>query len=174
MDRFERHDIINALVLALVLLVMALALSFLGGKLLDTVQDDGIIDSVKPEEIDESALVTSTTSTTEVTTTTTEAALVHPPAEVKVVVVNSARVRGIATKGSNTLKPVGYQVLSPTNGDTIGESVVYYVEGFEGDAIQVATLLGMSEEAIAPMPDTLSFSPGEAHLAAVIGGDNNL
>lgn len=175
MDRIERHDIINALVLAIVLLLMALLLSLFTGRLFSTV-DEGLIDKESTEDTSEAPTTVSSSPTTTEPTTTTEPALppVHAPASVKVIVANSARVSGIATLASDTLRSASYNVQSPTNGDTIPIGVVYYVDGYEQDAVQVANLLGMSPEAIAVMPESLSFAPGEAHLAAVIGEDQTL
>lgn len=173
MDRIERHDIINALVLAVALLFMALLLSIFGNKLFSTLDEQPVITKTTTPEVT-SPTVSSTTPTTDPTTTEPELAPVHTPAEVKVIVANSARISGIATLATNSLTPVGYDVLSPTNGNTVPNSVVYYVEGYEGDAIQVANLLGMAETAVAPMPASIDFNAKDAHLAAVIGADTAL
>ena len=173
MDRIERHDIINALFLALALLVMALVLSILARKLVTTVQDNDIVSSVSSDDV-AVPVVTSTSSTTEPTTSTTEAISIHVPNEVQVLVSNSARVGGIAGQASDILKAAGYATLRPTNGDTVEQSVVYYADGFEGDAVQVAGLLGMSSEAIAPVTELTSVSAGEANLVAIIGTDQAL
>ncbi len=173
MDRIERHDIINALFLALALLVMALVLSILARRLVTTVQDNDIVTTQKPEpEI--VPVVTSTTSTTEPTTTTTEAITLRVPSEVQVLVSNAARIGGIAGQGTDLLKAAGYATLPPTNGNRTDRSVIYFLEGYEGDAVQVAGLLGMSSEAVAPMSELTNGSPGEAHLVAIIGTDQVL
>lgn len=173
MDRIERHDIINALGLAAVLLLMAFLLSLFAGKLFSTVgEGDGIIST---EKVDDPVVsVTSTTSTTVVEEPIVEEIVLRAPAEVKVMVINAARISGIATQGSELLSPIGYQMLKPGNGNSVAESVVFYVEGYEADAAAVAVVLNMGETAIAPLPASVSFSPGEAHLVAVLGSNQTL
>ncbi len=173
MDRIERHDIINALGLAAVLLLMAFLLSLFAGKLFSTVgEGDGVITAEKPEESD--VIVTSTSSTTVAEVPVIEEVVLRTPAEVKVLVVNAARVSGIASQGSDLLSPLGYQMLKPSNGNSVNESVVFYLEGYEADAAAVAVVLNMGETAIAPLPESLSFSPGDAHLVAVLGTNQTL
>ncbi len=174
MDRIERHDIINALGLAAVLLLMAFLLSLFAGKLFSTVGDgDGFVTAEKDEE--PIVTVTSTSSTTapdeepEV-----EEVVLRSPAEVKVLVINAARVSGIASQGSDLLSPLGYQMLKPSNGNSVPDSVVFYLEGYEADAAAVAVVLNMGEAAIAPLPESVSFSPGDAHLVAVLGTNQTL
>lgn len=175
MDRIERHDIINAMVLAIVLLLMAFLLAAFAGRLFDTIGDEeNPVISSDQTTVPENSTASSTSSTTEPETTTSSVPLVHSPAEVTVIVANSARISGIAGKGSDLLKGVSYNVIGATNGDTVDLSVVYYAEGYEGDAIQVAKLLQMPETAIAPMPTDLSFDNKGALLAVVIGSDTAL
>ncbi len=173
MDRIERHDIINALMLALALLAMAFLLSFFARRLFTTVGEEELVISTSSEDA-ESVVVSSTTSTTEQTTTTAEEVTLRAPAEVKVIVVNAARVSGIAGQGSDILAPLGYQMLRATNSNTVAESVVLYAEGFEADAAQVALLLNMGETAIAPMSESPGFATGDAHLAAILGKNQSL
>ena len=174
MDRIERHDIINALGLAAVLLLMAFLLSLFAGRLFSTVGDgDGFITAEK--EDDSAVIVTSTSSTTVPDEEpVVEEVVLRTPAEVKVLVVNAARVSGIASQGSDLLMPLGYQMLKPSNGNSVAESVVFYLEGYEADAAAVAVVLNMGETAIAPLPESVSFSPGDAHLIAVLGTNQTL
>ncbi len=173
MDRIERHDIINALGLAAVLLLMAFLLSLFAGKLFSTSADGGGFITKEKEE-ESVVVVTSTTSTTVAEEPEAEEVVLRTPAEVKVLVVNAARVSGIASQGSNLLSPLGYQMLSPSNGNSVNESVVFYLDGYEADAAAVAVVLNMGETAIAPLPESLSFSPGDAHLVAVLGTNQTL
>lgn len=173
MDRIERHDILNAAGLAAVLLLMAFLLSMFAGRLFDEAadEDNPVIDKQKTTE-PAVAVSSSTTSTTELTTSS--APPINLPNEVTVIVANAARISGIAGKGSALLKDISYNVVGATNANTVAQSIVYYTEGHEGDAAQVAALLQMAETSIAPLPASISFDTKGAMLAVVIGEDTLL
>ncbi len=190
-DRIERHDVINAVGLTVVLLAMALGLVFGARALFNTV-NDGLTESTDSQEkIDAAAAraaeeAASTdgapaadTETTEPpvveeTTTTAPPAVIRPPAEVTVRVSNSARRAGVAGAGTEILTQAGYASLSPKNGPTIANSVVYYVEGYDADAAAVARLLNMAETSVAPMPADPGVPIDGAQLVVMLGEDTTV
>lgn len=179
-DRVERHDVLNAIGLAVVLMAMALALVFGARALFNTV-NGGLTDSTTADdavETDTSGTVTTlaggdTTSTTEEETTTT-LAQPRPASEVLVRVGNGARRSGIAAAGTSIVQQAGYPTLGGKNAPSTEASVVYYVDGYEADALQVARLLGIAESQIAPMPADPGIPQGEALLIAILGADTNV
>ncbi len=190
-DRIERHDMVNAVGLTVALLAMALGLVFGARALFNTV-NDGLTESTDSQEkIDaaaaraaeeaaaaegDPAVETDTTTTlpVEETTTTAPAPVIRPPAEVTVRVSNSARRAGVAGAGTEILAQAGYASLSPKNGPTIANSVVYYVEGFDADASAVARLLNMAETAVAPMPADPGIPIDGAQLVIILGEDTTV
>lgn len=197
-DRIERHDVINAVGLAAVLLAMALGLVFGARSLFDTV-NEGLVDSTQdPASIEaddaeqnaadaenadgdaaEGAGATgdgaggATEPDTE-TTTTSEAPAIRPPGEVTIRVGNGARRSGVAGAGTDILTQAGYKALSPKNAPTVAASVVYYAEGYEADAAQVARLTLMGESAIAPMPADPGVDIDGANLIIILGQDTSV
>jgi hypothetical protein len=176
-DRVERHDVLNAIGLAVVLLAMALGLVF-GARALFRTVNGGLVDkeqSEQPETTDPDAAppaAEETTNTTEEVTTTS--AQVHLPSEVVVRVGNGARRGGVASAGTNLVEQAGYPTLSPKNAPSAEVSVIYYVEGFQADAVQVARLLNLGETQIAPMPADPGIPQGEALLVVILGTDTTV
>lgn len=169
--RIERHDVMNALGLAAILLAMALALLF-GARTLFRTVNDGIVDSSKEPVV----TVTSTTElvTTSVTEATTTTATLHLPAEITTRVGNGAQRGGVAGAGKAILAEAGYISLSPKNAPPTPASVIYYVEGFAADAANVARLLGLPETAIALMPADPGIPQGDAQIVAILGRDTSV
>ncbi len=186
-DRIERHDVINAIGLAVALLAMALGLVFGARSLFNTVNGGLVEKTEDPAKIEAQAAEDAAaeaeangegagTETTVVTepepTETTEAvAVVRPPGEVTIIVGNGARKSGVAGAGTDLLTQAGYKALSPKNAPTVANSVVYYLEGYEADAAQVARLALMGETAIAPMPADPGIEIGDAQLVVILGQD---
>ncbi|MEZ5229685.1 MAG: LytR C-terminal domain-containing protein [Acidimicrobiales bacterium] len=188
MDRIERHDVINAIGLAAVLLAMALGLVFgarslfntINGGLVDKTEDPAKIAAEQAEQAAADAAADGTDSTDADTTDTTEAEpvettsttqAVRPPGEVTIRVGNGARKGGVAGAGTDLLTQAGYIALSPKNAPTVANSVVYYIEGYEADAAQVARLTLMGETAIAPMPADPGVPIDGAQLVVILGQD---
>lgn len=97
-----------------------------------------------------------------------------PAAEVTVRVGNGARRAGVAGTGTSVLEAAGYRTLAPRNAPTMNAGVVYYTEGFDGNAAQVAGILGMAPTAIAPMPDAPPVPLEGANVLAILGSDTTL
>jgi hypothetical protein len=171
-DRIERHDVANAVLLAAVLLVLGLGTILAIGRLFDTV-DEGLVVSEK----DETAASDTDTDSDEATPTSEPAdesepgAIVdaRPPDEVQVRVANGARRVGVAAAGTETLQAAGYPTLSPKDGPTMEDSVVYYVSGYAADAVKVAEVLGLEPTQIEPMPSDPGVDLDEANIIAILG-----
>lgn len=182
MDRVERHDVLNAIGLAVVLLAMALGLVF-GARALFRTVNGGLVDAEKTEteavagdegdggEGTDGA--EDTTTTTEEETTTTSAQ-VHLPSEVLVRVGNGARRSGVAGAGTAIVEQAGYPTLGPKNAPSTEASIVYYVDGYVADAVQIARLLNVAETQVAPMPADPGIPQGEAEVVAILGADTTV
>ena len=102
--------------------------------------------------------------------------ILHPPAEVRVLVANGTTVAGLAGRTADELQTNrGYNSLTPTNvtaGTTVDSSSIYYAAGYELDARQIAQILNASAESVAPMPsDPPVGDLAEAHVLVIIGPD---
>jgi hypothetical protein len=184
-DRVERHDILNALGLALVLLAMALSLVF-GARALFRTVNGGLVDSSKPAEevaaVDdeedqtgqEADDTTDGSTTTTAQQTTTAVTTVHVPSEVLVRVGNGARRGGIASAGTSIVEQAGYPTLSPKNAPSTEASIIYFVEGYQADAIAIARLLNVAEAQIAMMPADPGIPQNEALLVVILGADTTV
>jgi hypothetical protein len=99
----------------------------------------------------------------------------RPPAEVSVLVLNiPGGVVGAAGAGTETLSGAGYQMAEPANANSadVEATTIYFAEGFEQDAVSVASVLGRAADAVAPMPEE-PLGPGaeEADVVVVLGPD---
>ncbi|MGI9624804.1 MAG: LytR C-terminal domain-containing protein [Acidimicrobiales bacterium] len=99
--------------------------------------------------------------------------ILHPPAEVRVLVANGTSVAGAAGRVSDILEARNYGVLTPTNTtEPLDATVVYYVPGYELDARQIAQIIEAPPESVAPMPDTPPVDDlNEAHVLVGLGPD---
>ncbi|MEM7341475.1 MAG: LytR C-terminal domain-containing protein [Actinomycetota bacterium] len=170
-DRIERHDVVNAVMLAAVLLLLGFGIITALRSLGETV-DDFVTSEASPS-LESEALTASTTTTLppESVTVTSTVVAASPPAEVTVLVANGADRRpGVAAAGSEVLVEAGYEILPPKNGPTTEESVIYYEVGFAADAVKVAELLSLEATQIEPMPTAIGDVPLEgANLVALLG-----
>ena len=97
----------------------------------------------------------------------------HDPAAVAILVANGSGVRGAAARVATTLKGSNYVIKEPSvNTKTPAESsVVYYTDGYEGDARAVASLLTPTP-GLAAMPDAIPVADlAGANLLVVIAAD---
>lgn len=91
-----------------------------------------------------STTIASTTTSTSPSSTTTSATTsttvaIRPPDEVRVLVLNSLGVDGLATQVSNELADLGYTMLTPDNYSPLLErSRVWFLPGFEAEAFVLA------------------------------------
>ena len=110
----------------------------------------------------------------ETTTTTSETGIdtgLRPAPQVKVLVLNAARIEGAASEVTAKLQALGYPTLTPGNAPTQPETVVYFKPGFEREAAAVAT--EVSSAAITdPLGDPSPFAgTEEADLVVQIGSN---
>ena len=120
---------------------------------------------------------TTTVKRTETSTTPTTAQQAHDPAAVKVLVLNGSGKSGIAKAGADQLKAANYTTLDPANapsGSPIAASVVYFTAGYQADAQQIASKLGLAPSAVqtlpSPPPPTVG-DPRDANVVVLIGTD---
>ena len=99
--------------------------------------------------------------------------VVPAPADVVVIVANGSGVAGLAGQTSETLAGLGFRTLEPTNVDEGAiNSSVYYVEGSEPAAVEVAAALGLPASSVQPLPTPAPVaSIGEAVVLVVLGAD---
>ncbi len=106
--------------------------------------------------------------------TTTTVAVLHLPDQVIVRVGNGAGRKGIATVGTDLVAGAGYAVLGPKNAPAASQSIIYYLDGYQADAVEVARLLNIPATQTAPMPADPGIPVAEAHLVAIIGADTTI
>lgn len=173
-DRIEQHDVLNALMLAGILLLLGIGVIKATGSLFDTV-DEGLITAEKEPSLESDGLPAgASTSVPEVDESSTTTLIdARPAEEVTVRVANGARRPGVAGAGTEALSTAGYPTLSPKNGPTLDSSIVYYSNGFAGDAAAIAVLLGLDATQIEPMPSDPGVAIEEAQVIAVLGIDSD-
>ena len=171
-DRIERHDVLNAVMLAAVLLLLGFGILSAVDRLAATV-DEGLVESTKEPEPettdDDSALAATTTTDPDDAEETTSLPDARPPGQVTVRVGNGARRAGVAGAGTEVLEAAGYPTLAPKNGPTMDDSIVYYVAGYVADAAKVAELLGLEATRTEPMPSDPGIPIEGAQVIAILG-----
>jgi hypothetical protein len=115
------------------------------------------------------------TTVTEVAPTTGPAAgdqPAKPPAEVKVVVLNGSGgvAKGVAGTSTEKLKELGYQTADPANAAAEETTVVYFADGFEGNAQAIKTALKLSGS-VAPLTGIGGADVKDANVVVVLGAD---
>lgn len=107
-------------------------------------------------------------------TTTTTLAPVNP-ATVKVIVANAAGVQGAAGRMTDSLKAKNYVTLSPTTAQQkdLAKTVVYYVDGNQAAAQQVATDIGAPPTAVQliTVPPPAGVDIKDAVVLVLLGQD---
>lgn len=129
-----------------------------------------------PEPVTTDAPVESTTTVAETSTTSTSTTL--PPivkADVGVVAVNGAGVSGLASRTRDQLVDLGYSAARATDGsDIVDETAVFFFEGFEREAGEVALDLGIDPFRSRPMSEAPDFGLLSGDQVAVyIGRDRS-
>lgn len=130
--------------------------------------------SKTPTEQSTGSQGTATDNTTPTTPTT------HQPATVNVLVLNGDGGAGLAGKGKDKLVTAGFTLATAgdaNRGNTkIATSAVYFLAGFDADALAVATALSLPATVIkaipTPLPSEMPTSGiGSANVVVVIGSD---
>lgn len=99
------------------------------------------------------------------TTTTTTGP--RPPAEVRVLALNAARVSGVAGAMTERLEVAGYTTLTPGNAPQRQQSLVGCREGFEQEAEILVSATGLPAE----LGDPGDLLAADADCVVVIGTD---
>ncbi len=129
-----------------------------------------------PGTVDTSGIESTTTlpgSDTTTTTTPETDGEGRPPAEVKVLVLNGSGKVGVAASNSEAIGQKGYTMLPPGNAAANSSSTaVYYAEGYQAEAEDVAAALGKTADIVVAKPTT-SLGPGSdtANVVVVLGAD---
>ena len=131
-------------------------------------QDDESVD------IGEGGSGDGTTETTAPAETTTSAPVTVAPSEVAVVAANGAGISGLAGQTADFLATQGYTNTAATDAvaDT-AQTVVYYVDGFQPNAVAIAGALGLPETQVQPLPaePVAGDQPETTAVVVVIGPD---
>jgi hypothetical protein len=195
-DRIERHDLINALALAAVLMTLALLLIVGARELFRTVDEGLVVSSPSGGEATATTVAGEGTAEggepgggepaapaegeaapddpDEAAATTTTVAPPRPPGEVAVRVANGAQRVGVAAAGGGRLESLGYQVVGLANAAARPTSVVWFVEGFEPEARAVAEALGVPAGEVGPVPADPGVDVTGASVLVVLGADTSV
>lgn len=114
-----------------------------------------------------------TGSTTE--TTTSPLDTVRAPAEVRTLVLNAGGPQGIAGRATELLQAASYLTSAAKNADVNGPSVIYYAEGYQAEALAVASVFGPGLESLVQPLDTAnppSVDLQQATVVVVVGNDD--
>ena len=107
----------------------------------------------------------------------------HAPAEVMVLVANGTGTQGGARIVTEKLIPKAYATLPAANAGTndVTRSVIFFREGFDADAAQIARDLGVPEASIADILEPMPAAPPvneqamanaqNAHVLVLLGSD---
>jgi hypothetical protein len=106
-------------------------------------------------------------------TETTEAPPdVRPNEETKFIVLNGTTTNGAASTLSANLSALGY--VPGGTGNVAGgveASGIYYADGWQAEAAQMATELGVGVELVQPLPAPFEWDMGDSTILVVIGTD---
>ncbi len=107
--------------------------------------------------------------------TTTIPPTTNPPANVKVAVFNGTGGKDQNAAGNNQRKltPLGYSQVSIADTTASPTSAVYYADGSKGDALAIASALGLADATIAPTNSAKSLPPGVqgVNVIVIVGED---
>lgn len=167
----ERHDILNGLALAGVLLVLGLFIVVGVGSCSSALKD--VAESEK--EVVETTSFSDSVTTPE-TNDSDEPIEAKEPSEVVVRVANGAKGRdGLATSGTRFLDKEEYKTIQGKNksGAKLETSVVYYTTGFKANATIIARLLSIEDTEVKKFPEDedVGVPLDSANILVMLGGD---
>lgn len=176
MDRIERHDFVNAALLAIVLLAMAFALVVATRSLFGALDEEGVVTAeTAPESTTTSTTTPQVTVGEEVAEETSSTLPARAPNEVTVRVGNGAGKSGVAGRATSILANASYVTLGAKNSSVkLGTTAVYYGEGYGADAEVIATLLNVPLTNIAPMPPDPGVAIESANIVVILGADTSV
>jgi hypothetical protein len=157
--------------------VIAAVLLVLGGALFWRIRSDGSESTSSKAPVVESPTGDSVVPSSDVVPTTPP--VVTPaapdPAQIRLVVVNAAKVQGTASRYSTELQSKGFVSLGTNNAKTVSQtSSVLYIGDQLANAQYVATQLAIPAEAVLPadpMPEFTNAIPPETGVIVIIGKD---
>ena len=170
-DQIERHDIVNSLLLAGVLLVFGYGIITGVGMLGETL-DEGLVEATKrPDPADNPVVAIDSNAKDEGSSTSIDDGL-RPLNEIIIRVANATTTGGIAQRTTDILQADGYVTLPPRTGDSLEEeSLIWYLDGFGGEADRLATEMGVSQANVSAIPDDPGIEVDEAQLVLILGAD---
>ncbi|MEL6981426.1 MAG: LytR C-terminal domain-containing protein [Actinomycetota bacterium] len=155
----ERTDVLNAVALAVVLLLLGMGLLRVLG-LFSGAVDDGLWTAEGADELAADTIAPAQTAS------------LRPPNEITVRVGNGSEGRqGLAGRATRRLDSAGYGTLDAINkeGEPVDDSFVYYVDGFKVEAIEIATLLSIAEAQVRPLLGDPGVPTDGADVIVVLG-----
>ncbi|MBB32344.1 MAG: hypothetical protein CL455_01650 [Acidimicrobiaceae bacterium] len=102
--------------------------------------------------------------------------VLHPPAEVRVLVANGTEVTGAAGATLDTLVATsgynGVQAVNDIEENILEKTYVYYSQGYELDALNIAIIINAKSEFVLPMPIELPIDDLlDANVLVHVGAD---
>lgn len=139
-------------------------------------------DTGSEDGADDDSLAVDDGSTDDTTAPTPVAPAARPVGEVKVMVANGAGESGLAGTQSGVLTTAGYVAVAVNAAVATDISTVWYIDGYDADAIGVAEALGGSEihlrlagaDPVALVREGEAIGNEDAHVWVVLGSDRAL
>ena len=139
-------------------------------------------DTASDEGADDESLAVDDGSTDNATEVAPVTATARPVGEVKVMVANGAGESGLAGSQSGILTTAGYVAVAVNAAVATDISTVWYIDGYDADAIGVAEALGGSEihlrlagaDPVALVREGEAIGNEDAHVWVVLGSDRAL
>jgi len=108
--------------------------------------------------------------------TSTSTSVLHPPAEVRVLVANGTDVTGAAGATLDTLVAnAGYNGVGAVNDlgeEVLLETFIYYAQGYDLDAQNVRLIINADSSNVLPIPETLPIDDlSDANVLVHVGAD---
>ena len=102
--------------------------------------------------------------------------MLHPPAEVRVLVANGTDVTGAAGATLDTLVAnAGYNGVGAVNDlgeEVLLETFIYYAQGYDLDAQNVRLIINAESNNVLPLPETLPIDDlSDANVLVHVGAD---
>ena len=106
----------------------------------------------------------------------TSTSVLHPPAEVRVLVANGTDVTGAAGATLDTLVAnAGYNGVGAVNDlgeEVLLETFIYYAQGYDLDAQNVRLIINAESNNVLPLPETLPIDDlSDANVLVHVGAD---
>lgn len=135
--------------------------------------DQVVLPRITSSATQPSTAAPSTPSTAKVSTTSSRNAATGTSL-VTVRVFNGTQISGAAGKVTNQLAQLGYDVVAPSDASTqnISTTSIYYSPGFQNQAVQLASAIGLGSSAIKPLSYSAPIPTVQpSDLNVVLGAD---